>query len=111
MDDQPAPEAEAPTSIQPELDTATVSAALDVATAEREIAEAVSARHSIARKYVVRVRRRHPDATPAEIVTLLERHYVTAISIAGGVATAGSIAASVGLSLIPGASAGKEAGK
>lgn len=90
---------------------ATLGADLDVATAEREIADAVSARHAIARKYIARVRRRHPQASPAEVVLLLERHYVTAISVAGGVATAGSIAASVGLSLIPGASAGKEAGK
>lgn len=94
-----------------DLDQATLGADLDVATAEREIAGAVSARHSIARKYVDRVRRRHPDASPQEVVTLLERHYVTAISVAGGVATAGSIAASIGLSLIPGVSAGKEAGK
>lgn len=94
-----------------EVGGATVGADLDLATAEHEIAEAVSARHSIARKYVVQVRRRHPEASPAEVVALLERHYVAAISIAGGVATAGSIAASVGLSLIPGASAGKEAGK
>ncbi len=109
MDEQHDPNVSAATD--PDLGGATVGADVDVATAEREIAEAVSARHSAARKYVIRVRRRHPDATPAEVVALLERHYVTAISIAGGVVTAGSIAASVGLSLIPGASAGKEAGK
>ena len=39
---------------------ATLGADLDVATAEREIADAVSARHAIARKYIARVRRRHP---------------------------------------------------
>lgn len=96
---------------EPEIGGETLGADLDAATAEREIAHAVSARHAIARKYIVRMRRRHPEASPAEVVQLLERHYVTAISVAGGVATAGSIAASVGLSLIPGASAGKEAGK
>ena len=111
MDEQPDPDASMSAETDPDLGGATVGTDLDVATAEREIADAVSARHSIARKYVVRVRRRHPEASPAEVVTLLERHYVTAISVAGGVATAGSIAASVGLSLIPGASAGKEAGK
>lgn len=111
MDEQHDPDVNVSTSTEPGLDGATVGADLDAATAERAIAEAVSARHSIARKYVSRVRRRHPEACPAEVVTLLERHYVTAISVAGGVATAGSIAASVGLSLIPGASAGKEAGK
>ena len=94
-----------------ELGEATVGADVETATAEQEITEAVSARHSIARKYVVRVRRRHPEASPAEVVELLERHYVAAISLAGGVATAGSLAATIGLSLVPGASASKEAGK
>jgi hypothetical protein len=42
--------------------------------AARDIAKAVSARHSIARKYVTRLRRR-PDATPAEVVGMLKRHY------------------------------------
>ncbi|MEV4618179.1 hypothetical protein AB0J74_05585 [Asanoa sp. NPDC049573] len=69
--------------------------------AARDIAKAVSARHSIARKYVMRVRRRNPDATPAEVIRLLERHYVTAISTAGAVITAGAIAAEVGIALIP----------
>ena len=111
MDEQQDPDVDTPKATESELGGATVGADLDVTTAEQEIAEAVSARHLIARKYVRRVRQRHPEASPAEVITLLERHYVTAISVAGGVATAGSIAASVGLSLIPGASAGKEAGK
>ena len=111
MDEEQDLDADVTAASELDLGGASVGADLDVAVAEREIADAVSARHSIARKYVVRVRRRHPEASPAEIVALLERHYVTAISVAGGVATAGSIAASVGLSLIPGASAGKEAGK
>lgn len=110
MDEMDGPDASAGDGTTDELAGATVAADLDPASAERGISEAVSARHSIARKYVARTRRRHPDASPAEIIKLLERHYVTAISVAGGVATAGSIAASVGLSLIPGASAGKEAG-
>lgn len=111
MDEQHDPGVIGAGAPDPDLGGATVGADLDVATAEREIADAVSARHSIARRYVSRVRRRHPDAPPAEVVSLLERHYITAISVAGGVATAGSIAASVGLSFIPGASAGKEASK
>ena len=111
MDKQRDPNVDMPAATDVALGEATVGADLDVATAEREIAKAVSARHSIARAYVRRVRLRHPEASPTEIVRLLERHYVTAISVAGGVATIGSIAASIGLSLIPGASAGKEAGK
>src|SRR5688572_19924033 len=66
--------------------------------AEREIAKAVNGRQAIARKYVRWVRRRNPDATPAEIIKAIERHYVTAISIAGGIVTAGSI----GVSFMPG---------
>lgn len=73
--------------------------------AAREIAKAVSARHSIARKYVIRVRRRHPDATPTEVIRLLERQYVTAISTAGAVIAAGAIVADVGIALIPGVGA------
>ncbi|WP_432988870.1 hypothetical protein [Dactylosporangium sp. CA-233914] len=87
--------------------------------AERDIAKAVSARHSIARKYVMRVRRRNPDATPAEVIRLLERHYITAISTAGAVIAAGAIVADVGIALIPVAgaaaagakSAGRQAAK
>ena len=87
--------------------------------AEREIDNAVRGRRGIARKYVRRVRRRNPDATPAEIVSMLEQHYVTAISVAGAVVTVGSIAAEVGIAMIPGVgaaaagtkAAAKEAGK
>src|SRR6201999_1225546 len=65
------------------------------------------------------VRRRNPDANPAEIISMLEQHYVTAISVAGAAVTAGSIAGEVGIALIPvvGAAstrtktAAKEAGK
>lgn len=80
-------------------------------TAEQEITRAVSARHKMARKYVMRLRKRNPEASPAEIVGMLERHYVRAITIAGGVVTAGTIAANVGIALIPGVAAGKEASK
>ena len=83
--------------------------------AEREIDKAVRGRRGIARKYVKWVRRRNPDATPAEIISMLEQHYVTAINVAGAAITVGSIAAQVGIALIPGvgaAAAGtKEAAK
>ena len=59
--------------------------------AEREIDKAVRGRRGIARKYVKWVRRRNPDATPTEIISMLEHHYVTAISVAGAAITAGSI--------------------
>lgn len=79
----------------------TLAAVLDDATADRDITKAVSARHSIARKYVMWLRRKNPNATPAEIVRLLERHYASAISTAGAVIAAGAIAADVGIAMIP----------
>ena len=57
-----------------DMDESTFEADLVEEDAARDIAKAVSARHSIARKYVMRVRRRNPDATPAEVIRLLERH-------------------------------------
>jgi hypothetical protein len=69
--------------------------------AEREIDKAVRGRRGIARKYVKWVRRRNPDATPAEIIRILERHYVTAISVAGAAITVGSIAGEIGIAMIP----------
>ena len=80
---------------------------------------AVRGRRGIARKYVKWVRRRNPDATPAEIIRTLEHHYVTAISVAGAAITVGSIASEIGIAMIPVAgaaaagtkAAAKEAGK
>jgi hypothetical protein len=102
-----------------DVDEGTFEAVLVEEDAARGIARAVSARHSIARKYVMRVRRRNPDATPAEVVRLLERHYIAAISAAGAVIAAGAIVADVGIALIPVAgaaaagarSAGRQAAK
>jgi len=88
-----------------DMDESTFESELVEEDAARDIAKAVSARHSIARKYVMRVRRRNPDARPAELIRLLERHYITAISTAGAVIAAGAIAADVGIALIPGAGA------
>jgi hypothetical protein len=87
--------------------------------AEREIDKAVRGRRGIARTYVKRVRRRSPDATPAEIISMLEHHYVTAITVTGAAIRVGGIAAEVGIAMIPvvgAAAAGtkaaaKEAGK
>jgi hypothetical protein len=97
----------------------TLEAELVDENAEREIDKAVRGRRGIARKYVKWVRRRNPDATPAEIISMLEHHYVTAISVAGAAITVGSIAGQIGIAMIPGAgaaaagtkAAAKEAGK
>ena len=79
----------------------TLEAELVDKAAEREIDKAVWGRRGIARKYVKWVRRRNPDATPAEIISMLERHYVTAISVAGAAITVGSIAGEIGIAMIP----------
>jgi hypothetical protein len=79
----------------------TLEAELAGKDAEREIDKAVWGRRGIARRYVKWVRRRNPDATPAEIIRMLERHYVTAISVAGAAITVGSIAGEVGIAMIP----------
>lgn len=71
------------------------------AEAEQDIAKAVSKRHAIARKYILRLRRRYPDATPAELIGILERHYATSISTAGAMITAGIVAADIGIAMIP----------
>lgn len=84
-----------------ELESITLTAELSDTAAEHGIEAAVNGRHSAARRYVRWVRRRNSEATPAEVVKVLERHYVTAISVAGGLVTAGSIALDVGIALIP----------
>ena len=87
------------------IESITLEAELVGEDATRDIAKAVSARHSIARKYVMRLRRRHPDATPAEVIQLLERHYATSITTAGALISAGAIAADIGIAMIPGVGA------
>lgn len=88
-----------------DTETITMEAELVDEDAARDIAKAVSARHSIARKYIMRIRRRHPDATPAEVIQMLERHYGTSITTAGAVIAAGVIAADIGIAMIPGVGA------
>jgi hypothetical protein len=61
----------------------------------------VTGRRAIARKYLMKLRRRHPDATPVELIHILERHYGTAITAAGAAITVGAIAADVAIAMIP----------
>jgi hypothetical protein len=85
-----------------DIEAITLVAELVDEDAARDIAKAVTGRYSIARKYVMWLRRRHPDATPAEVIQMLERHYGTSIVAAGAVIAAGAIAIDVGIALIPG---------
>ena len=88
-----------------DIESITLEAELVGEDATRDIAKAVSARHTIARKYVMRLRRRHPDATPADVIQMLERHYATSITTAGALISAGAIAADIGIAMIPGVGA------
>ncbi len=111
--------ATAPTPIGDDLQDVTIEVELTGERAQREIDNAVTGRRRLARKYVLRLRRRNPEATPAEIITMLQRHYITAISVAGAAITVGTVAAEVGIAMIPGVgaaaagskAAAKEAGK
>jgi len=94
-----------------EIEAVTLEAELTDDIAESEIETAVKGRHSVARKYVLWVRRRNPEATPSEVIAFLERHYIAAITVAGGLVSAGSMALDVGISLIPGGGVAKSATK
>lgn len=67
------------------------------------VGDAIKGRRAVARRYVRWVRRRNPEASPAEVVGLLERHYIAAVTVAGGVVSAGGIALDAALSRVPGA--------
>ena len=75
-----------------------------------------STRMKLARGYVRWLRRRNPEATPAEIVASLEKHYLSSVMAAGAVVSAGAVAATVGVAMMPlpgsskAASAGARAG-
>ena len=88
-----------------DMEPITLGADLVPDDATRDITKAVSGRRSMARRYVMRIRRRNPDATPAEVVQMLERHYGAAISASGAVIAAGAIAADVAIAMIPGVGA------
>ena len=75
-----------------DIEAITLVAELVDEDAARDIAKAVSARHSIARKYVMWLRRRHPDATPADVIQMLERHYGASIGTVGAVIAASAMA-------------------
>ena len=97
--------------VDDDLEDVNVEASVLAAQADREIEKAVTGRNAMARKYVQRIRRRNPEATPAEVIAMLERHYVTAISVAGTAVTVGAVALELGISLIPGGGAAAAGGK
>lgn len=59
------------------------------------IDKAVRVQHSAVVNHVQRIRRRHPGATPAEIVAALEKKYVATVTSTG--AAVGAVAAAPGV--------------
>lgn len=57
----------------------------------------------IAAKYVDRLRRKHPQADTQTLIRILDRRYIAAVGVAGGLMTAGTVAAGVALARLPGA--------
>ena len=60
----------------------TLDAALD---------KAIAIQRPVVQSYVYRLRAKHPDATPAQIVELLERRYLTAVIGIGGASGAAAV--------------------
>lgn len=58
---------------------------------------------AVAATYVERLRRRHPEADDATLMRILDRRYITAVGVAGGLTTAATVAAGIALTRIPGA--------
>ncbi|MFV0451033.1 MAG: hypothetical protein ACK5LS_02135 [Propioniciclava sp.] len=76
--------AEDPPRATGSIDDPTFAADLDAEAATEMIGDAVRGRRRVARRYLQWLRRRHPDATPAEIIAAAERHYQTAIGATRG---------------------------
>jgi hypothetical protein len=66
--------------------------------AVRGIDRLLSVQRPLVLAHVRRVRRRHPDATPTEVITILERHYLTAVT--GGGAAVGASSAIPGVGIV-----------
>ena len=58
--------------------------------------KAVSVPSSAIHRHVDKIRARHPEATPADVVAMLERQYVLAISASGGAVGVAAAAPAVG---------------
>lgn len=63
---------------------------------EAGIERLLSVQRPIVLAHVRGVRRRHPDASPAQIVTILERHYLTAVTTGGAAVGASAVIPGVG---------------
>ncbi|WIB16932.1 hypothetical protein DEJ34_07350 [Curtobacterium sp. MCPF17_050] len=58
---------------------------------------AISVQRPVVVAHVARVRRRHPDASPAEVIEILERQYLTAVTSGGAAVGASAVIPGVGM--------------
>jgi hypothetical protein len=58
---------------------------------------AISVQHPVVAAHVARVRRRHPDASPAQVIEILERQYLTAVTSGGAAVGASAVIPGVGM--------------
>jgi hypothetical protein len=70
----------------------------------------LSVQRPIVVSHVNRLRRRHPDATPAEIIQILERQYLTAVTSGGAAVGASAVIPGVGMAAALGLSGAETVG-
>lgn len=64
---------------------------------EKGVEKLLSVQRPLVLAHVRRVRRRNPDASPAQVIAILERHYLTAVTTAGAAVGASAVIPGVGV--------------
>ena len=64
---------------------------------EKGIERLLSVQRPVVLAEVRSIRRRHPDATPAQVIAILERHYLTAVTTGGAAVGASAVIPGVGV--------------
>ena len=67
--------------------------------AERALERLLSVQRPVVLAHVRGIRRRHPEASPAEVVRMLERHYLTAVTTGGAAVGASAVIPAVGVGI------------
>ncbi|MCU1558983.1 MAG: conserved rane protein [Microbacteriaceae bacterium] len=66
---------------------------------EKGIEKLLSVQRPIVLAEVRGIRRRHPDATPTQVITILERHYLAAVTTGGAAVGASAVIPGVGIGI------------
>ena len=66
---------------------------------EKGIERLLSVQRPVVLAEVRGIRRRHPDATPAQVIAILERHYLTAVTSGGAAVGASAVIPGVGVGI------------